>query len=144
MSQCGPFFELWCQQNQVVKPIANRSIPSWDLKDPHLVESMSQGGPFFELWCQQNQVVKPIANRSIPSWDLSLVLMSLTKAPFEPLKVASLKILAFKTVFLMALASGKRRGEVHAWTYSSLRHKTSVEGGHYFSSCLLSKESVGF
>ena len=66
---------------------------------------------------------KPIVNRGIPFWGLSLVLMSLTKAPFEPLKDASLKILTFKTVFLMALASGKRRGEVHAWTFSSLRHK---------------------
>ena len=66
---------------------------------------------------------KPILNRVFPSWDLSLVLMSLTRAPFEPLKDASLKILTFKTVFLMALASGKRRGEVHAWTFSSLRHK---------------------
>ena len=66
---------------------------------------------------------KPILNRGIPSWDLSLVLMALTKAPFEPLKDASLKVLTFKTVFLMALASGKRRGEVHAWTFSSLRHK---------------------
>ena len=66
---------------------------------------------------------KPILNRGFSSWDLSLVLMSLTKAPFEPLKDASLKILTFKTVFLMALASGKSRGEVHAWTFSSLRHK---------------------
>ena len=66
---------------------------------------------------------KPTANRGIPSWDLSLVLLALTKAPFEPLKDASLKILTLKTVFLMALASGKRRGEVHSWTYSSLRHK---------------------
>ena len=66
---------------------------------------------------------KPTANRGIPSWDLSLVLLALTKAPFEPLKDASVKILTFKTVFLMALASGKRRGEVHSWTYSSLRHK---------------------
>ena len=53
---------------------------------------------------------KPFLNRGIPSWDLSLVLMSLTKAPFEPLKDASLKILTFKTVSLMALAAGKRRG----------------------------------
>ena len=53
---------------------------------------------------------KPTANRGIPSWDLSLALLALTKAPFEPLKHASLKILTFKTVFLMALASGKRRG----------------------------------
>ena len=66
---------------------------------------------------------KPILNRDFPSWDLSLVLMSLTNAPFEPLKDASLKILTFKTFFLMALAAGKRKGEVHAWTFSSLRHK---------------------
>ena len=42
---------------------------------------------------------KPILNRGIPSWDLSLVFMALTKAPFEFLKDASLKILTFKTVF---------------------------------------------
>ena len=38
---------------------------------------------------------KPILNRGIPSWDLSLVLMALTNAPFEPLKDASLKVLTF-------------------------------------------------
>ena len=37
--------------------------------------------------------------RGIPSWNLSLVLHQLTKAPFEPLKEASLKHLTFKTVF---------------------------------------------
>ena len=43
--------------------------------------------------------------RGIPSWHLSLVLHQLTKAPFEPLKDASLKHLTFKTVFLLALGS---------------------------------------
>ena len=66
---------------------------------------------------------KPVANRSIPSWDLALVLHALTKQPFEPLGKASLKLLTFKTVFLWTLASGKRRSEVHAWTYSSLSYK---------------------
>ena len=66
---------------------------------------------------------KPVANRSIPSWDLALVLHALTKQPFEPLGKASLKLLTFKTVFLLTLASGKRRSEVHAWTYSSLSYK---------------------
>ena len=37
--------------------------------------------------------------RGIPSWNLSLVLHQLTKAPFEPIKEASLKHLTFKTVF---------------------------------------------
>ena len=47
--------------------------------------------------------------RGIPSWNLSLVLHQLTKAPFEPIKEASLKHLTFKTVFLLALGSGKCR-----------------------------------
>ena len=36
---------------------------------------------------------------------------------------ASLKILTFKTVFLITLTSDKRRGEVHVWTFKSLKHK---------------------
>ena len=63
-------------------------------------------------------------DKAIPKRDLSLVLLALTKPPFEPLRKASLKILIFKTVFLMTLASGRRRGEVHAWTFRSLKHKT--------------------
>ena len=59
---------------------------------------------------------RPKGSRGIPSWNLSLVLHQLTKAPFEPLKEASLKHLTFKTVFLLALGSGKRRSEIHAWT----------------------------
>ena len=56
---------------------------------------------------------KPVAKRSIPSWDLALVLHALTKQSFKPLGKASLKLLTFKTVFLVTLASGKRRSEVH-------------------------------
>ena len=66
---------------------------------------------------------RPSANRSIPNWDLSLVLLALTRAPFEPLGKADLKILTFKTVFLLALASGKRRSEIHAWTFDSFSRK---------------------
>ena len=40
---------------------------------------------------------RPKGRRGIPSWNLSLVLHQLTKAPFEPLKKASLKHLTFKT-----------------------------------------------
>ena len=52
---------------------------------------------------------KPKGRRGVPSWNLSLVLHQLTKAPFEPMRKASLKHLTFKTVFLLALGSGKRR-----------------------------------
>ena len=67
---------------------------------------------------------RPKGRTGIPSWNLSLVLHQLTKAPFEPLREASLKLLTFKTVFLLALGSGKRRSEIHAWQYKNIRHQS--------------------
>ena len=138
-------FELWCQQNKVVSAEPSISDIAEFLNHLFTVKNLKPAtiagyrtaiadhlGPFGQEVGRSlhlNRLLasfyrdKPILNRGIPSWDLSLVLMSSTKAPFEPLKDASLKIFTFKTVFLMALASGKRRGEVHAWTFSSFRHK---------------------
>ena len=67
---------------------------------------------------------RPKGRRGIPSWNLSLVLHQLTKPPFEPIKEASLKYLTFKTVFLLALGSGKRRSEIHAWQNRNIRHQS--------------------
>ena len=67
---------------------------------------------------------RPKGRRGIPCWNLSLVLHQLTKAPFEPIKEASLKCLTFKTVFLLALGSGKRRSEIHAWQNKNIRHQS--------------------
>ena len=66
---------------------------------------------------------KPKGRRGVPAWNLSLVLYQLTKAPFEPMRKASLKHLTFKTVFLLALGSGKRWSEIHAWLYRNIRHQ---------------------
>ena len=63
---------------------------------------------------------RPKCSRRLPTWDLNVVLTQLTKPPFEPLEGASLKHLTFKTVFLLSLASGKRRSELHAWTLKGL------------------------
>ena len=65
---------------------------------------------------------RPKATRHIPSWDLILVLQALTKAPFEPLSLAEPKFLCWKTVFLIALASGRRRSEIHAFTFKGCSH----------------------
>ena len=67
---------------------------------------------------------RPKGHRGIPSWNLSLVLHQLTKAPFEPLREASLKHLTFKTVFLLALGSSKRRSEINAWQHRNIRHQS--------------------
>ena len=69
---------------------------------------------------------RPKGRRGIPSWNLSLVLHQLTKAPFEPLKEASMKHLTFKTVFLWALGSGKHRSVIHAWQHKNIRHQTVI------------------
>ena len=66
---------------------------------------------------------KPKGRRGVPSWNLSLVLHQLTKAPFEPMRKALLKHLTFKTVFLLALGSGKRRSEIHAWLFKNIHHQ---------------------
>ena len=62
--------------------------------------------------------------KGIPSWNISLVLHQLTKAPFEPIKEASLKHLPFKTVFLLAIGSDKHRSEIHAWQNKNIRHQS--------------------
>ena len=57
----------------------------------------------------------PKSSRNLPKWNLSIVLNELTKVPFEPMKDTDLKHLTLKTAFSLALASGKRRSEIHAW-----------------------------
>ena len=59
-------------------------------------------------------IERPKPNNFIPKWNLALVLDAFTKPPFEPLQSISIHHLTVKTVFLTALASGRRRGELHA------------------------------
>ena len=49
-----------------------------------------------------------------PAWDLSRVLTYLVSPTFEPLSQASLCALTLKTLFLLALATAKRVGELQA------------------------------
>ena len=60
--------------------------------------------------------VNPVELRP-PAWDVSLVLQSLTGTPYEPLRTCEEHFLAQKTLFLLALASAKRIGELHALSY---------------------------
>ena len=64
---------------------------------------------------ENHDLVPSLTIQQINKWNLSVVLNELTKAPFEPMKDSDLKHLTLKTAFLLALASGKRRSEIHAW-----------------------------
>ena len=65
---------------------------------------------------------RPRSLRSHPPWDLAVVLFALAKAPFEPADSAPLRLLTWKTTFLLLLASGARRGELHAASYAKVAH----------------------
>ena len=67
--------------------------------------------------------VDPVELRS-PAWDVALVLQSLTGAPYEPLRTCDEHFLAQKMLFLLALASANRIGELHA-----LSHRVSHSRG---------------
>ena len=130
----------WCSQNKV--DITSATIPQeaeflnylFTIKNLKpatitgyrtvIADSLGSQGEVISKSLELNRLIASFTrhgrnqNRSIPTWDLSLVLLGLTKPPFETLSEASLKWLTYKTVFLFTLASGKRRSEIHAWTHS--------------------------
>jgi integrase len=50
----------------------------------------------------------------VPAWDLPIVLQALKFPPFEPIADIGLDVLTMKTVFLLAICSAKRVGELQS------------------------------
>ncbi|XP_071161220.1 serine-rich adhesin for platelets-like [Mytilus edulis] len=73
---------------------------------------------FLSLMIKNFCLNRPRQRRLVPSWDLGLVLKVLQFSPFEPLHSASFKFLSYKCCFLIALATGRRRSEIHALSIS--------------------------
>ena len=146
MRQSGPFLTKWCLSNQVdfmappLKAIADfllhlfqdRKLQPGTIDGYRSSIADKPGNVPINVSKDENLTRlldtfhrdRPKGRRGIPSWNLSLVLHQLTKAPFAPLKEASLKHLMIKTVFLQALGSGKRRSEIHAWLHKNIRHQS--------------------
>ena len=126
-------FTKWCVTNQVdfrAPPVKLKLQPS-TIDGYSLAIADKLGNSPFNISKDENLTRlldsfhrdRPKGRRGISSWNLSLVLHQLTKAPFEPIKEASLKHLTYKTVFLLALGSGKRRSKIHAWENRNIRHQ---------------------
>ena len=134
MRQSGPFFIKWCISHQVdfrapplrsvadFLPVSGQEITAIADKLGNSPINVSKDENLTRLLDSFHRD-RPKGHRGIPSCNLSLVLHQLTKAPFEPLKEASLKHLTFKTDFLLALGSGKHRSEIHAWENKNIRHQ---------------------
>lgn len=57
---------------------------------------------------------RPPVVKLVPEWDLPKVLALLCKPPFEPLRLAPLKYLTWKAVFLTAITTYRRAGDLQA------------------------------
>lgn len=57
---------------------------------------------------------RPPLKSLVPEWDLLLVLGCLKKAPFEPLSETSLKLLTWKTCFLVAITTFRRCSDLQS------------------------------
>ena len=129
-------FEKWCRENSVdfsapsVKQVSdffmylyqdlNRRPSTIDGYRMAIVDTLGPTGQHIAQSSELHRLLssfhrdRPKSSRNLPKWNLS-VLNELTKAPFEPMKDTDLKHLTLKTAFLLTLASGKRRSEIHAW-----------------------------
>ena len=132
-----PPFEKWCRENSVdfstpsVKQISdffmylyqdlNRRPSTIDGYRTAIVDTLGPKAHHIAHNPDLHRLLSsfhrdlPKSFRNLPKWNLSVVLNELTKAPFEPMTDTDLKHLTLKTAFLLALASGKRRSEIHAW-----------------------------
>ena len=130
-------FEKWCRENSVdfstpsVKQISgffmylyqdlNRHPSTIDGYRTAIVDTLGPTAHHIAHNADLHRLLssfhrdRPKSSRNLPKWNLSVILNELTKAPFEPMKDTDLKHLTLKTAFLLALASGKRRSEIHAW-----------------------------
>ena len=121
-------FEKWCRENLV--DVSKPSIKQVSDFFMHLFQDLNRRpstidgyrtaildylGPTGLHIAQSTDLNRLLATRNIPKRNLSVVLNELTKKPFEPMKDSDIKHLTLKTEFLLALASGKRRSEIHAW-----------------------------
>ena len=73
---------------------------------------------FLSLLIRNFDLERPKQKRLVPQWDLGLVLSALKLPPFEAATEVDLKFVSYKCCFLLALASGRRRSEIHALSVS--------------------------
>ncbi len=65
-------------------------------------------GILFPPWYSEAEACR------VPTWNLAIVLQGLSLAPFEPLEEVPDKFLTLKALFLLAISSLKRIGDLQA------------------------------
>ncbi|KAF7249285.1 NADH-quinone oxidoreductase subunit C/D [Varanus komodoensis] len=78
----------------------------------HRLSVFSQ--PLVRRFIKGLQNLHPSIRPAMPTWSLSVVLQALTKPPFKPLATADLRLVSWKTAFLVAVTSARRASELCA------------------------------
>jgi hypothetical protein len=74
--------------------------------------------PAVTLWIKGLVRCKGLPRALVPPWNLEVILSALKGLPFKPLNMALNKHLTWKSVFLIAITSARRAGELHALRHS--------------------------
>ena len=157
-------FEKWCRENSVdfstpsVKQISdffmylyqdlNRRPSTIDGYRTAIVDTLGPTAHHIAHNADLHRLLssflrdRPKSSINLPKWNLSVVLSELTKAPFEPMKDTDLKHLTLKTAFLLALASGKGRSEIHAWVANKVSNLGQWEKVALFPSDFIAKNQL--
>ena len=98
-----------------VSRVTARSMLSFVLRSrlPDIVSS-----PVLRDLIRSFSLSRPRPPLTAPSWDVNKVLAALRLAPFEPLESCEFRALSSKTIFLVALATAKRVGELQALSFN--------------------------
>ncbi len=84
-----------------------------------LIDGVSVGKhPLVARFIRGAKRLRPPTRATVPSWDLAIVLEGLVDTPFEPLESAPVRFLTLKMVFLTAITSLKRIGDLQALSVS--------------------------
>jgi integrase len=89
----------------------------------------------------------PPPRRVWPDWNLDIVLEALCKPPYEPALASTLRAFTLKTVFLLALTSGRRASEIQALAIDDYIVWHPSDGGvtlHFRPSFLAKNERSDF
>ena len=86
---------------------------------------------------------RPPKHMLVPEWDIVLVLKMLSEAPFEPLQDAALKYLTWKTVFLTAISTFRRCGDLQALRTDTGFMRDTEEGIHFIRDGLSKQDRPG-
>lgn len=118
---------LFTEKNYTPGTISGYRTALIDFLKVHSKEDFSDSSILSRLlFSFKAEAPKPVDR--CPKWDLSLVLNYLASDRFEPLMKIEMKLLTWKTVFLVALATASRGSELHALSYKETWYDPNWRG----------------